>query len=485
MKKAIGFLSFLFLFNFSFSQESTIKNYPLKDYVAPDIKYRMFDLGSGLVSGGGIFGSSSADRYANGFQVNALLNYFEYINISRYQGISDAGFRTDFSTSNSKKDSINLAYNNLSIDLNYSTQNRIYFQNNIFFGIHGNLFYEASPLNSNSGEYNYKEQRHYFSITPYISVGKGRVQPIESARRAMDILISLAKYNRLAIVPDTSMIDSLARVANRIRFKRFYDSRFKTIYQLEELDKAIQNLGLVDSADIVYFANLNDIWNYAPTFLRGSGTRFEGGIIPHFGFNFIKQDDIDRSELIKDKLKNYGFYGFFSFNRIRPVSYAWQSNLMIDLTIGYNEFINNYERNDVKTESGTNSLKGLLNASWQFGYFPNTRTYAGITPYVGFSNNYSLEYKSYTFGVITGLRFDMYYYVSPRLRLSFNASVSYGENFDFLVPTPFWNTVSYNHEARKILDQTNDMIAFPIESSNFFYKTIVYSGSVSLTYAIF
>jgi len=485
MKKAIGFLSFLFLFNFSFSQESTIKNYPLKDYIAPDIKYRMFDLGSGLNSSGGIFGSSNANRYTNGFHVNARLNYFEYINTSRYQGISDAGFRTDFSTSNRTRDSIKNVSNDLSIDLSYGTQNRIYFQNKIFFGIHGNLDYTANPLNSNSGEYNSKSQQQNFSITPYISVGKGRVQPIESARRAMDILLSLEKYNRLAITPDTSMIDSLARVANRIRFKRFYDSRFKTIYQLEELDKAIQNLGLVDSADIVYFANLSDIWNYAPSFLRGSGTRFEGGIIPEFSFLFIKRDDLDKPELRKDKLQNYGIYGFFSFNRMRPVSYAWQSNLMVDLTMGYSEFLNKYERDDVKTEKRSNSLKAMLNASWQFGYFPNTRTYAGITPYVAFSNNYNLEYKSNTFGVNTGLQFDMYYYVSPRLRLSFYARVSYGENFDFLVPTPFWNSVTYNSLARNIQDQTNDMITFPIESSHFFYKTLSYSGSVSLTYAIF
>ena len=170
---------------------------------------------------------------------------------------------------------------------------------------------------------------------------------------------------------------------------------------------------------------------------------------------------------------------------MRPVSYAWQSNLMIDLTIGYSEFLNKYERGDVKTEKRSNSLKAMLNASWQFGYFPNTRTYAGITPYVAFSNNYNLEYKSNTFGVNTGLRFDMYYYVSPRLRLSFHANVSYGENFDFLIPTPFWNSVSYNSAARNLLDKTNDMIAFPIESFHFFYKTIVYSGSASLTYAIF
>lgn len=486
MKKTISFFSFLFLLiSVSFSQESEIKNYPLKDYVAPDIKYRMFELGSRLQSSGGIYGSSDENRYVNDFQVNAELNFFEYINTSRYQGISDAGFRSDFSTSNDIQDSIKNVSSRLSIELNYSTQSRIYFQNNVFIGIHGNLFYNANPLNTRSGRNTYKLQEQNFSITPYISVGKGRIQPIESARRAMDILISLKKYNRLAINPDTSMIDSLARVANRIKYKRFYDSRFKTIYQLEELDKAIQNLGLVDSVDIVYFANLNDIWNYAPTFLRGSGIRFEGGIIPDFSFSCYKQNDIDENDLNTYKQNSYGIYGFFSFNRMRPVSYAWQSNLMIDLTIGYSDFLNKYERDDVKTEKGSNNLKGMLNVSWQFGYFPNTRTYAGITPYVAFSNDYKLENKKNTFGVNTGIRFDMYYFISPRFRLSFYARVSYGENFDPSIPTPFWNTVSYSGVAKSTLDKTNDVIAFPIVSSNYGDRKLIYSGSASLTYAIF
>jgi len=75
----------------------------------------------------------------------------------------------------------------------------------------------------------------------------------------MDILLSLQKYNRFSIKPDKAMIDSLAYVVNRIIYKRFFDFRFKTIYQLEELDKVLQGMGLVDTVDMIYFAYLNHL----------------------------------------------------------------------------------------------------------------------------------------------------------------------------------------------------------------------------------
>ena len=94
-------------------------------------------------------------------------------------------------------------------------------------GLNGFVILNNTQRNN---ENNYNIQQYNFAINPYLSVGKGRIQPLQSARKAMDILLSLQKYNRLAFLPDTLMIDSLAYVANSIIYKRFYDIRFKDIY---------------------------------------------------------------------------------------------------------------------------------------------------------------------------------------------------------------------------------------------------------------
>lgn len=483
MKKVIALFTLVFvLINFSFSQVNPIKDFPLKDYVAPEIKYRSFDLNTYLGSNG--FNTvSENDSY--GSSMNATLRYYEYINMKKHQGISSGSFYTNFNFTNSKYDTLEGSSKAMSFDINYGTQNRFYKKNKVFIGVHGNLQYRIDPFNDETGKNNYKRQSQRFTVTPYISLGKGRIEPVESARRAMEILISQEKCNRLALMPDSSQIDSLARVANRIRYKRYFDNRFKTIYQLEELNKAIQNLGIVDTHDIVYFANLNDIWNYAPNFKRGSGTRFEGGLIPDLNFHYSKFEDQDEPQNSKSKSNSYGIYGFFSFSRMRPISYAWQSSLMIDFTLGYNEHQSNYEYDEGSGENKWSSLKGLLNAGWQFGFFPNTRTNAGITPFIGISFYRDLERSENTFGVSSGFRFDMYYYVSPRLRLTFDASFNYTENFDFSVPSPFWNSLYPNYYGNTSSTYTDNQVAFPVDSFTSVSKKILYSAFIGLSYAIF
>ncbi len=126
----------------------------------------------------------------------------------------------------------------------------------------------------------------------------------------------------------------------------------------------------------------------------------------------------------------------------------------------------------------------MLNASWQFGFFPNTRTYAGITPYTGLT--YSIEKDANkTFGINTGFLINGYYYISRGLRLHLRARFSYVKDFDQTVPTPFWNTVNYSNSSMNSMRITNDNVPFPVDASSFLNNAIGYEFSFSLNYAIF
>lgn len=442
MKKTLIITLGLFLFSsLTFAQLNSIKDFDLKNYKAPDIKYRTLDLGSYLRTNG--FNKTSNDN-RNSFSTEVNINYFEYRNTKNIQSRSYSYFDGSYSASWMNDDSEKTTISNLSLSLSYATETRFYNQNETFFGLHGDIEYMYSPSYSKYDDENYNFQHQEFLITPYFSVGKGRIEPIESARQAMDILLALKNENRLNIVPDSSMIDSLARVANRIRYKRFYDSRFKRIYQLEELDKTMQNMDLVETADMVYFANLNDIWNYGSQFNRGTGTRYEGGIIPVFSIEYNRGDLSTDDYFGLSNVKNYGVYGFFSFNRMKPVSYAWQSDILIDMTFGYGVIDQAWESSNSNRKTYNNSLNGLLSVVWKIGFYPNTRTYAGVEPYIAYSYNYDIEEKNKdVFGLNTGFRFNSYYYVSPRLRIQLTAGFAYINNFNYDIPAPFWNRINY------------------------------------------
>lgn len=489
-KLLLTILTFITLSSQIFSQENAIKSYPLKDYIAPDIKYRLLDFG-------GFLGSSGNHRPDEEFLGNTLssrinFHFANYRNTSKFQGISEARLNTQFAFSTGERDtSWNYTGYNTDIYLDYYVQNRFYKEKEKFWGIHGGAYYlfKNNIYNSNKAVADRQFERNQFSITPYISFGKGRIQPIRAARQAQDILLSLNRYNRLSVIPDNAMIDSLSHVANRITFKRFYDSRFKRIYQLKELDKAIQSLNLVDTLDMIYFANLNDIWNYANTFRRGAGTRIEGGVIPLGSV----ENDYSKSNTYKvDEINTtYGIYGFVSFNRMKPVSYSLQSDLMIDLTFGYESSYTKTTENDTISDGRNSYLKGMLNASWQFGFYPNTRTFAAITPFTTVSFFDDQDIEDSKIGVNTGFRFDSYYYISPRFRLSVFVKISYFNDFIASVPTPFWNNVRYiqnNNERYDRYNVTNDFSGNHFGPTTNFSTTtngLSYNFGFSFNYAIF
>jgi len=469
-----------------FSQDFSIKDYPLKDYIAPEIKYHLLDMNSGLQLNG--YDNKESKNFNNNFSADLDFNYYGYKNTSKFQGINNASFYTRFYSNYSKADTIKQSRNALNLKLSYYSQNRFYKQNNAFFGFHGVAYLNTSPTYSREVGSDYNYIRHTLRIMPYISGGKGRIQPVQSARQAMDILIALQKQNRLSKQPDRLMIDSVAQIVNKIRYKRFYDSRFKTIYQLEQLDKALRSMELVDTADIIYFASLNDIWNYALDYKRGSGTRIEGGVIPLIDMFYVKSTDKDNSTFNINNNQDFGLYGFLSFNMLKPINYKWQSDFMIDLTFGYEKNIYISERNeydDYKEKTNSENLKGLFSASWQLGYYPNTRTFASVTPYLAVSYDNKPDEDVDKIGINSGFNFNAYYYLSARLRLRFIASLFYVKDFNYSGPSPFWNSVIFNSANSSAFQKTNEFIAFPVISNNTIGNEIQYSLNFLFSYAIF
>ena len=250
----------------------------------------------------------------------------------------------------------------------------------------------------------------------------------------MDVLISLEKYNRLSKAPTVADIDSLAKIANRIAYKRFFDKRYKRIYQLKELDKGIQNLDLVDNADMIYAANLSDIWGYGRIYSRGSGSRFEMGLANAFGYDY-QQNRTGTSELLREN-SNYGGYAFVSWLNQVPLSYAWQSDFAVDLSAGM--MVNNGLKTRSFLTSDTVTIASeMLNISYSLGFYPNTRTFVSVSPFASISATQwdQKNEKTDKTGLNTGMNLNSYYYVSPKFRLSLNGGFTFLSD-DYFNQTP-------------------------------------------------
>ena len=454
-----------------------IKDYSLKDYVAPDIKYKRFDAYLDL-SGGGF------DETGVG-SGNLAFSFKRYVNTTDKQAQSIAGIRSSSVLHWSAPALTN--YNTTNNLLYYNSQRRIYNGKESFWGIHNMIDYQyfGQFVNEEDTVLAYRSvQRNVANLTVYLSHGKGRIEPVASARKAMDILISLDKYNRLAKTPDASMVDSLARIANRVTYKRFFDKRFKRVYQLDELDKGIQGLGLVSDPDMIYSANLSDIWDFAFDFNRGSGQRIEYGIIPLF--KLVNEKRVSNpnsfSAPTDQTIINYGAFGFASWNKLTPLSYKWQSDIMIDLTAGWQQ-----SQMTNSTDSPSDNIGAMVNLSWSLGYYPTTRTYMAITPFLRMSIGDEANSSEF-YGAFTGMDFRSYFYVSPRFRIQVSAYTGYGsDDFNYFIPTPFWNTSANTLHA---VTTKTDVITSPNLLENYssirsFTDGFQYQARITFNYAIF
>jgi hypothetical protein len=249
-------------------------------------------------------------------------------------------------------------------------------------------------------------------------------------------------------------------------------------------------MNILDTADIVYFANLNDIWEYGNWQKRGSGSRFEGGFTPHFnGYysNTAYTSDVEiENEQSESKDLTYGIYGFLSYNHFNPTSYAWQSDFFVDLSFGIdwneNGFIYTDDSGSSNSYSNGQTLNGLLNVMWEFSYYPNTRTRLALTPFTSVSYQ-KPEAGDSDYGVNTGIYFSTYYYVSPRFRISAYAEINYYHDFSTAASAPFWNTYLYNNPTE--YSSLNDVVTRQYNLRSLQDSFLGYNLNFSISYAIF
>lgn len=449
----IGLLTFSVIAQDTNSTILKIKDFSLRDYEAPDIKYKQLNLGTRVDGSGNQIGNSNRNQYGG----NLNGNFSTYINNEGYQGRNRISLNLYW---DGQVDKDTARYDNRGTEgfsLSYYATNRMYVSEKHFFAVHPRVYYSHSLIHSvrNNGINSGKTKAHIdnVNVTTTLSVGSGRIQPIAPAREALNILISMRKYNRLASVPDSAKIDSLAKVANSIIYKRFYDSRFKRVYQLEELDKGLQELGLVTNPDMVYAANLSDIWNYGMNYFRGAGSVWEMGLIPNIRYYYTTTTSNANaiSESVGSENSILGGFGFLSWSKQTPINFQLQSDLSIRILAGYADSKQNMNGYSYNFSDTNTMVSQSLSVNYGFGFYPNTRTQIRVGASADLATNQiqktTTEMKDEYIGLRAGVDLVGYYYVSPRFRLELTGDVKFLSD-DYINNDPVYsyteNLTGYN-----------------------------------------
>lgn len=390
MKKYLPLVSAMLLAWTTYSQEKSF----LKNYKAPDFKYKELT-GTLRLSAAG---SSMSNDVYRGFLGDNRFRFRHIANSQKYQGtlsIYVSNRLERIKTEDYGVDKLRIDYSG---EVQSQIENRFYISPKWFIGLHGR---HSAQMTSRKGDF-FPEGEENYSVRakPTLSVGFGRVEPVSFARKAMDIEFLFKRSGILTgnMTEDQrkELSDAIADVSNR----RYFDVRLGLIDRLEAIDSVIGDIGLVSKKDIAYYTRLQDAYRYSLYNERQSGIRHELGAVQ--GVTYLKV-----GSLITDSLR-FEPRAFYRFNLFLPSSYMTQHDFNTTLIAG---------RGRVRTTY-------WLSSGYSLGIYPNTRTEIRI----GFNAGASYDSQDLGYGV-SGFS-NIYYYISPRLRVFFRGDVTVGEKYE-------------------------------------------------------
>lgn len=416
--------------------------FDLSKYKLPDIKTNRLDLNFNLSNNRNvnilrITDLDTTEEKANSFYGSLNLNYYHFRNLKNYQGdlVVVANFSPYIYTNNTN----NRKTKDNSINSNFLIQsNNIFFNEKMsFIEINPAMSYSAtndrSHTDYSSGSiYDYNDASFATNISFPVSIGHGRIEPVEDARLAIYILEELTKAGRISDLPADDVIIEMAKEISRIKRSRFFDSRIRKIKELQVIDSFLVANKLISQNDINYFAVLNDQWDYAFGPPRESGFAVSLGFDNNIAFNKLyHEQNIFNNGLVaynsKEMIAEAG--GFLKFRYAKPINLLWQTSA--DFLTSYNlQFNRNPEDRDNLTENfRTNIFRTSLNYSLQF--LPDSRTSIKFRIEGSIVNSQGertlepgpVDYKLSSKEVTLSPSLELYYYISPQLRAQFNSSL--------------------------------------------------------------
>ena len=455
-----------------------LENYPLKDYKLPLIRRTSLDLGfttnsnglTGDVTGDGSQKTTTDKFYFSG-QGDANWNY--YFNSPKWQTSSTASVSISGSASTYVQEQVqnySTTGSNLVSSINFGNSSLYYFNKKLFLSFspqaYTNYIRQKFSYNEkdNSGATTLDYTNYFNKSSSYFStgfgVGYGRIEPVWDAHKMIFTLLDLKKEGRLLREPTTEEITEISQKLSSLMNERYFDTREHTIKEVTVLDSLLTSMGLTKNGDIGVSTALYDNLSYAYLPQRFSG--FRVGLEPRIGYNLYstKQTGMDRENSHQLTL---GIQANLTYQT--PINIHWQRTLR--LSASYTDM-----NIDTKNISPTSKYKESdVSLSGGYGYYPNTRTYFDLTAggrfrYIDSDQTVNNQPYRLKYGEVFA-NGELYYYLSPKVRIDASAQVSYKTNIDA-------NSIYYSY-----------LNFDPSLYNTFTSKELSYTFSAKFTYALF
>ncbi|MFY0674117.1 MAG: hypothetical protein JXQ87_11965 [Bacteroidia bacterium] len=395
MKKVLPYL-LLLLTTSSFAQIKTFK-----DLALPDVELHQFILSSDFS-----YRSNSLNPgYNLEFPINLRLN--GYKNYRYRQTFYNVYIGNELYVQNISR-AINSTGTGFSID--HTRYNNKYF----FFRIWNNSSFSNNYRITDNEDGFTTYRRTFASNRTSISIGRGRLEPIDWAIRAGFMNEALKKSGAISNDIPEDVLLKLARTMAVEDRSRFFEPRFYNIRRIKSLDSVMAKNSIAINA-LEYYTTLNDQYFFAPRRNVLSGSRIEFVINQNAenDYRFRVSDSLDN---IDQTLQALQYFATLRYEYHLPVNLHLHQQLSISLSYG-DALVNrtiNYP-NDVNVASGFAQNSNLA-AAYQLQWFPSTRTSLNWRT----NGRYALFTDNQSIGFNTGITLDVF--INRRLQYQIGGS---------------------------------------------------------------
>lgn len=452
----------------TFTKAQTSSEYDLSDYALPDLELQTLDFNFGLGGdGNGLqynpdFETENSDLSRQSHGLSLQSDYSLYRNNRKQQLNLEASFSLGGGfNKRSENDKLISKESSLGPSFDFSVNSRFYLNDKFFYGAEPQVrtsfrLQKEKRRNYDGDLQEDKSNRTYADILLPLKVGVGRIESVTDARQAIFILEALKDNGHLKRTATKEEITAFAELISETRNLRFFDNRIQQMKELEALDGFLKNKGFVENNDISYFTTLMDYWNYGRPVFMGAGNRFSLVLAP--GYRIYNSVSDEPGTLVDDKSRSTykSLQAGVKYFHTKPYGLHWHHSLSFRAFAGWLKYESGHPDDPVSTKREESHPNLQFRHGNNLNYYMNTRTTVKLgydISYTHFINDSQPENEVFSTSgdVVSGnINLNAYYYISPKLRLSFDSNLDYFWQ-DFpegqLFPTMYDDVYSFYHIA--------------------------------------
>lgn len=353
-----------------------------------------------------------------GLFINGSVNYFRFVNLHDVQA------RTNFNNYlqlNGYVDIEDNLYHQITVSSLYSAS-KTKFKQDQHFKETKLIVISNESRQAVSDRLNPEENTVNWNISPQVSFeynfGKGRIEPIGPVFLARFIVEDLKKEARpkegstledqfmMGISKEWSQEElfELGRLIATQQNRRVFDFRVRIKDQIRKVVEHIAAKKQLDALDV--YGVVADNWQFAYQFDRSSGSRAYWGLAPKASMTVFNNNPSYITSLSVHR----------GWRKEVPVSYKRQKSIEARIGAGVSHYINdilNY-----------NHFYLYTSFRYEVGYFPSSRTYAGLTFSFDGEARYSDESEQIGYNIYPAISYRASYFISYNTRLNLGGRIS-------------------------------------------------------------